>query len=70
MVLTAREQDVLRLLPLGRTNRRIGEELFISATTASVHGSNILTKLHAASRTEAVAVAHRQGLIAPEPTSR
>ncbi|WP_446035341.1 helix-turn-helix domain-containing protein, partial [Streptomyces olivaceus] len=69
-VLTAREQDVLRLLALGHTNRRIGEELFISAKTASVHVSNILAKLHAASRTEAVAVAHRRGLIAPEPTSR
>ncbi|MFD5653473.1 response regulator transcription factor, partial [Streptomyces sp. NPDC127039] len=68
-VLTAREQDVLRLLALGHSNRRIGEELFISAKTASVHVSNILAKLNAASRTEAVAVAHRQGLIAPEPTS-
>ncbi|MGW4432747.1 helix-turn-helix transcriptional regulator [Streptomyces tendae] len=67
--LTAREQDVLRLLALGHSNRRIGEELFISAKTASVHVSNILAKLNAASRTEAVAVAHRQGLVAPEPTS-
>ncbi|MFJ4330890.1 MULTISPECIES: ATP-binding protein [unclassified Streptomyces] len=68
-VLTAREQDVLRLLALGHSNRRIGEELFISAKTASVHVSNILAKLNAASRTEAVAIAHRQGLLAPEPTS-
>ncbi|WP_164873226.1 response regulator transcription factor, partial [Streptomyces resistomycificus] len=65
-VLTAREQDVLRLLALGRSNRQIGEELFISGKTASVHVSNILAKLGAASRTEAVAVAYRQGLIAPE----
>ncbi len=68
-VLTAREQDVLRLLALGRSNRQIGEELFISAKTASVHVSNILAKVNAASRTEAVAIAYRQGLIAPEPTS-
>ena len=61
--LTAREQDVLRLLALGRSNRQIGEELFISGKTASVHVSNILAKLGAASRGEAVAVAHRQGLI-------
>ncbi len=67
--LTAREQDVLRLLTLGRSNRQIGEELFISAKTASVHVSNILAKLGAAGRTEAVAVAYRQGLIAPETTS-
>ncbi|MEU8605252.1 helix-turn-helix transcriptional regulator [Streptomyces parvulus] len=66
-LLTARERDVLRLLALGHSNRRIGEELFISAKTASVHVSNILGKLHAASRTEAVAVAYRQGLVAAEP---
>lgn len=64
--LTAREQDVLRLLALGRSNRQIGEELFISGKTASVHVSNILAKLGAASRTEAVAVAYREGLIAPQ----
>ncbi|SOD90518.1 helix-turn-helix transcriptional regulator [Streptomyces sp. Ag109_G2-15] len=66
--LTARERDVLRLLARGRSNRQIGEELFITGKTASVHVSNILAKLGAASRTEAVAVAYRQGLIAPEPT--
>ncbi|MBL1108916.1 AAA family ATPase [Streptomyces sp. 5-8] len=67
--LTARERDVLRLLALGRSNRQIGEELFITGKTASVHVSNILAKLGAASRTEAVAVAHRRGLIAPQPAA-
>ncbi|MFF3878260.1 AAA family ATPase [Streptomyces sp. NPDC001978] len=67
--LTAREQDVLRLLALGRSNRQIGEELFITGKTASVHVSNILAKLGAASRTEAVAIAYREGLITPEPTA-
>jgi DNA-binding NarL/FixJ family response regulator len=67
--LTAREQDVLRLLARGRSNRQIGEELFISGKTASVHVSNILAKLGASSRTEAVAIAYRQGLIAPEPSA-
>jgi DNA-binding CsgD family transcriptional regulator len=66
--LTAREDDVLRLLGRGRTNRQIGEELFISGKTASVHVSNILAKLGAASRTEAVAIAYREGLIEPETT--
>ncbi|MFE9883214.1 AAA family ATPase [Streptomyces sp. NPDC005784] len=66
--LTAREGDVLRLLGRGRTNRQIGEELFISGKTASVHVSNILAKLGAASRTEAVAIAYREGLIEPETT--
>ncbi|MGW1274569.1 helix-turn-helix domain-containing protein, partial [Streptomyces sp. NPDC002491] len=63
--LTAREQEVLRLLGLGRSNRQIGEELFISGKTASVHVSNILAKLGAASRTEAVAIAYREGLLQP-----
>ncbi|QOV33587.1 AAA family ATPase [Streptomyces ferrugineus] len=66
--LTAREQDVLRLLALGRSNRQIGEELYISGKTASVHVSNILAKLGAASRTEAVAIAYREGLISREET--
>ncbi|MCM1977378.1 LuxR C-terminal-related transcriptional regulator, partial [Streptomyces sp. G1] len=67
--LTAREQDVLRLLAQGRTNRQIGEALFISGKTASVHVSNILAKLGAASRGEAVAIAYREGLIKPEHTA-
>ncbi|GHH14590.1 LuxR family transcriptional regulator [Streptomyces lanatus] len=62
-LLTAREQEVLRLLALGRSNRQIGEELYITGKTASVHVSNILAKLSAASRTEAVAIAYREGLI-------
>nr|WP_206314608.1 helix-turn-helix transcriptional regulator [Streptomyces coryli] len=66
-VLTARERDVLALLARGRTNRQIGEELYISGKTASVHVSNILAKLHAASRTEAVSVAYREGLIEQQP---
>ncbi|UUU25100.1 helix-turn-helix transcriptional regulator [Streptomyces sp. DSM 40750] len=65
--LTARESDVLGLLGLGRTNRQIGEELFITGKTASVHVSNILAKLGAASRTEAVAIAYREGLITTGP---
>ncbi|GAA3487436.1 ATP-binding protein [Streptomyces cremeus] len=64
--LTARESEVLRLLGRGRTNRQIGEELYISGKTASVHVSHILAKLRAASRTEAVGIAYREGLIEPE----
>ncbi|MFE2564094.1 helix-turn-helix transcriptional regulator [Streptomyces mirabilis] len=63
--LTARESDVLRLLARGRTNRQIGEELFITGKTASVHVSNILAKLGASGRTEAVAIAYREGLVGP-----
>ncbi|TDE08736.1 helix-turn-helix transcriptional regulator [Jiangella asiatica] len=57
--LTQREHEVLRLVAAGRSNRQIGEELFISAKTASVHVSNILTKLGVSGRGEAAAVAHR-----------
>ena len=64
--LTAREVEVLRLVAAGRSNRDIGAELFISAKTASVHVSNILAKLNAASRTEAAAIAHRAGLAAED----
>lgn len=60
--LTAREVEVLRLVAVGRSNRDIAAELFISAKTVSVHMSNILAKLHATSRTEAAAIAHRAGL--------
>jgi len=60
--LTGREQEVLRLVALGKSNREIAAELFIAPKTASVHVSNILGKLGAASRTEAAAIAHRQGL--------
>lgn len=60
--LTAREAEVLRLLAAGRSNRDIAAELFISAKTVSVHVSSILAKLHATSRTEAAAIAHRAGL--------
>ena len=61
--LTPREAEVLALLARGRTNRQIGSELFISEKTASVHVSNILAKLGAGSRTEAVAVAASRGLL-------
>jgi DNA-binding CsgD family transcriptional regulator/tetratricopeptide (TPR) repeat protein len=60
--LTPREQEVLELLAQGRTNREIGEELFMAEKTASVHVSRILAKLDVRSRTEAAAVAHRLGL--------
>ena len=61
--LTPRELEVLRLVAEGRTNRQIGAALFISDKTASVHVSNLMAKLGAASRTEAAAFAYREGLL-------
>jgi DNA-binding CsgD family transcriptional regulator len=58
--LTDREREVLGLLARGMSNREIGAELFITPKTASVHVSNILSKLGAASRTEAAAIAYRE----------
>ena len=59
--LTTREAEVLGLVALGHTNRQIGEELFVSEKTASVHVSNILRKLGVTSRVDAAAVAQRLG---------
>ncbi|TDC61021.1 helix-turn-helix transcriptional regulator [Micromonospora sp. KC207] len=61
--LTDREIEVLHLVAAGRSNRQIGEQLFISAKTASVHVSNILAKLGVNSRGEASATAHRLHLL-------
>jgi DNA-binding NarL/FixJ family response regulator len=58
--LTPREREVLRLMSRGLSNRQIGAELFISQKTASVHVSNILAKLGAATRTEAAAIARAE----------
>ena len=63
--LTVRETEVLRLLAEGLTNVQIAESLFMSPKTASVHVSHIIAKLGVANRTEAAALAHRQGLAAP-----
>lgn len=61
--LTPREGEILALVAQGRTNGEIGKQLFISTKTVSVHVSNILGKLAASSRTEAAAIARRDGLI-------
>lgn len=61
--LTKREKAVLALLVEGLNNTQIAGQLFISPSTVKSHVSNILSKMGAASRTEAAALALRHGLI-------
>ena len=60
--LSKRELEVLALISQGRTNREIGDRLFISQKTVGVHVGNILAKLGVSGRVEAAAVAIRLGL--------
>ena len=62
--LTQRERDVLRLLADGHSNEEIGKELFISPETVRTHVRKAMAKLEADTRTQAVATALRQSLIA------
>ncbi|MEZ5099152.1 MAG: response regulator transcription factor [Thermoleophilia bacterium] len=62
--LTQRERDVLRLLADGMTNEEIGKQLFISPETVRTHVRKAMAKLDADTRTQAVATALRQSLIA------
>lgn len=64
--LTAREKEVLGYLVKGLTNEKIAATMSVSSATAKKHVSNILTKLNARSRAEAVAIALRERLIDPE----
>ena len=61
--LSAREREVLGLIVQGRTNREIGEHLFISQKTVGVHVGNILAKLGVSGRVEAAMVAVRLDLV-------
>jgi DNA-binding NarL/FixJ family response regulator len=61
--LTDREHDVLVLLADGKSNREIGAQIHIEETTVKSHLKSIFTKLHVATRTEAVSVAMRRGVL-------
>lgn len=56
---------MLELVAHGLTNRAVGERLFISEKTVSVHLSRAMAKLGASGRAEAVALAHSRGLLTP-----
>jgi DNA-binding NarL/FixJ family response regulator len=62
-MLTARESEVLQLLAEGLPNKIIAARLRVSEHTAKFHVASIMTKLGAASRTEAVTLAARRGLL-------
>jgi DNA-binding NarL/FixJ family response regulator len=61
--LTGRELNVLELLARGKSNKEIGVSLYISETTVKSHLRSIFRKLNVLSRTEAISVANRRGLI-------
>lgn len=67
--LTRREGEVLRLMAGGKSNKEIGVGLNISEGTVKVHMTNILEKLKASGRTEAIALAVRKGLVTLDPLS-
>jgi NarL family two-component system response regulator LiaR len=61
--LTHREREVLEFVAQGRNNHEIAQQLGVSLSTIQFHMSHILAKLHVHNRTEAAAVALRQGMI-------
>lgn len=64
--LSEREIEVIREAAKGLTNKQIGQKLFISDRTVQGHLQNIYQKLHVATRTEAVTLVMKQGLISQE----
>ena len=65
--LTAREREVLDALANGRSTEELASELFLSLHTVRNHVRNILTKLHARTKLEAVVVAARAGIVDLRP---
>jgi Response regulator containing a CheY-like receiver domain and an HTH DNA-binding domain len=61
--LTSREREVLQLMAEGKSNRQIGEALFISEKTVKNHVSNIFQKLGVDDRTQAVVLAIKHGWV-------
>jgi NarL family two-component system response regulator LiaR len=66
--LTEREEDVVRLIAQGLSNRQIADQLFIGEATVRTHVGNILNKLHLANRVQATLYALRVGLSSLDET--
>jgi DNA-binding NarL/FixJ family response regulator len=63
--LTHRERHILRLVGLGRSNRQIADELFVSEATVKTHVLHLFSKLGVSDRANAVVAAFRSGLVVP-----
>ncbi len=61
--LTVRELDVLKLIVAGKSNKEIGQELFISEATVKTHINNLLSKLGVSDRTQATTTALQRGIV-------
>jgi DNA-binding NarL/FixJ family response regulator len=65
--LTAREQEILRLIASGLSNAEIAQELYISDTTVKTHVTHILQKLNLRDRVQAVVLAYQTGVFEADP---
>jgi DNA-binding NarL/FixJ family response regulator len=63
--LTDREAEVLRLMAAGRANAEIADDLTVSLETVKTHVGNVLAKLRARDRTQAVIAAYESGFVTP-----
>jgi two-component system NarL family response regulator len=61
--LTAREMEVLRLIVAGKSNKDIGNALFISEATVKTHVNSLLSKMGVEDRTQAATTALQRGLV-------
>lgn len=65
--LTPREEEVLKVLAQGLSNKEIAAQLVVSVATVKTHVEHIIQKLHVSDRTQAAVTAVRQGLLATSP---